>query len=91
MAVPLGRTFLAVLAASLVLCCVFGNASKWVRRTTARPRQAHKFLARRFWLPHSWELPNGCAIYPSHYRSSCYLRPRKDCERNHLKRWVASR
>ena len=28
------------------------------------------------------ELPNGCAIYPPHYRSSCYPRMRKDCVRN---------
>lgn len=58
---------------------------------TTRPRQGHEVLARILWFPHtSWGLPNGCAIYPSHYRSSCYLRMCKDCVRNHLKRWVLS-
>ncbi|KAF9648885.1 hypothetical protein BDM02DRAFT_3114747 [Thelephora ganbajun] len=83
MAVPLGRAFLAVLTLSLILSCVGTCPEMGAKNKSIRLRQVHDLFARKLWFPHNSELPNDCAIYPPHYRSSCYPCMRKDCVRNH--------
>lgn len=57
----------------LILGCVLCTPQKLARRTNGTSTTKPRRFRSRLRLPHRSELPNRCAIYPSHYRSSCYL------------------